>query len=183
MQHSGQPYQSMFESVSVRLKNGKTINIFKIDPQVEQKIEETENILGREDRIKWALRFFKKTLIEELLWEIKNNPKFLRKKSESPPTKNQSGLQRQLQLRELADADITPFQDFEPDDPVLFGESPYDSFATIDKITERIGHYLQLAEKHKDRPAAKAILELEFKKQTFGEIVSFFRRCENDMNR
>lgn len=144
MKDSGPPYRPMFESVSVLLKNGNAINIFEIDRQVVQKIEETENILGREDRIIWALRFFKKALIEELLWKVKNKPEFFQKRFRSPPAPEQPNLMRQFQ--KLADVDITPFREYDPNDPEML-EPPYSGFGTIDAIKERINSYLQFAEK------------------------------------
>ncbi len=181
MHQSGPPYLPMFESVFAVLANGKKVKVTDLDRRVAQKIKETENTLQRKDRRGWALRFFKKALIEQLLWMTKYDRKYFKKKFKSFPAKEQPELQRQLQ--ELADVDITPFQEIDPDSPEAVVESPYCAWSVIDDINKRLNHYLQLAEKYKGHPAAKAINSLEFKQQTFGEIVSLFRRSEIEINR
>src|SRR5438132_777599 len=78
-------YRPMFDSVHVILANGKRIRLTDIDKKVLQKIDETRKILKREDRITWALRYFKKALVEQLLWMVRNDPKFFKNKFKSVP--------------------------------------------------------------------------------------------------
>lgn len=181
MHQSGPPYLPMFESVSVLLMDGRMVTIIEIDPAVAQKADEAETTLKSKDRTVWALRHFKKALIGELLWRIQHKPQLFQQRFGSSPASDQSNLHRQLQ-----ELDWVRLEDlkcyFDTGEPLDFwGEPsppPCTGFEVIDEINERIGHYLQLAEKHKEHPAAKVILELEFKQQTFGEIKSSLRRLE-----
>lgn len=176
---------NIIESLAVALADGKLAKVTKIDPRIRRKIEKTKKTLKRNDRIKWALRHFKKALIGEVLWRIQHKPQLFQKRFGSLPAADQNSLHRQLQ--ELDDAKLEDFKCCCPtDEPCDFwtGESsppPCVGFEVIDEINERIGHYLQLAEKHKKHPAAKTINKLKFKKKTFGEIKLAFRHCEIEL--
>jgi hypothetical protein len=119
-----------------------------------------------------------KTLIEELLWKARYDRKYFKKKFKSFPAKEQPELQKQLQ--ELADVDITPFQEFDPKEEVRFGfDAPYCGLSTIDAINERIGRYLKFAEAYSEDDPDNDIARHFFQRQDkFGEIVSIFRRSE-----
>jgi hypothetical protein len=136
-------YLPSIESVAVQLENGQMVKVTDMDRTVGHKLDETRKILKREDRIVWALRFYKKALIEQLLWMVQNQPQYFKRKFKSPPTAEQPVLMRQLQ--KLGNVDITPFQEFDPED-LEAGESPYSGFTTLDAINERIGRYLNIVD-------------------------------------
>ena len=173
-------YLPMFESISVALKNGKVVGINDIDRGVAQKVDETRKTLKREDRVIWALRFFKKAIIEELLWLVQNEPGFFQKRFRAKPLPEQKNLERQLQ--KLADVDIAPFQEYDPSTAVEV-EPPYASFGVIDAINERIGHFISVAAEHGATDPENAIHTLQFSRQSFGEIISILRRGEIEMRK
>jgi len=182
MQSSGPPYLPMFESVFVVLANGEKVKVTELDRQVAQKIEETEKVLQHNDRVEWALQFFKKALIEQLLWKVKNERRYFKIRFKSFPAKGQPELQHQLQ--ELADVDITPFQEYDPDSPEAALESPYSGFFTIDEINKHLGYFLKFAEAYSETDPDNDIARYVFKRQDkFGEIVSIFRRSEIKLKR
>ena len=173
-------YLPMIDSVAVALQNGQMAKIAEIDRSVVLKVDETKKSLKREDRIIWALRFFKKALIEELLWMVANEPEFFQKRFHSRPAPEQPNLTRQFQ--KLGDVDITPFQEYDPNDPEML-EAPYSGFGTLDAINERLGHYLKVAATYGENEPDNIIHTLRFERQSFGEIVSLFRRGENQLLR
>lgn len=173
-------YLPMIESLAVALENGKTVPIGEIDRNVARKVDETRRTLKREDRIVWALRFFKKALVEQLLWMAQNEPEFFQRRFRSAPTAEQPALVRQLQ--KLADVDITPFQEFDPNDPEAM-ESPYSGYSVIDAINHRVGHFLEIANTYGENDPENAIHTLIFARQSFGEVISILRRGEIEMRR
>jgi hypothetical protein len=168
-------YLPIIDSLEVLLANGKSVKVVQIEVDVAKKVEEAKKTLKREDRIVWALRFYKKALIEELLWLAHTEPQFFQRKFGAPPAPDQSGLERQL--RKLADVDITPFQEADPADPEAL-EPPYTGYSTIDTINQRLGHYMEIAETYGENEPDNIIHKLIFQRQPFGEIVSLFRRGE-----
>ena len=181
MHQSGQQYLAMFESVFVVLVNGERVKVTDLDRQVAQKIEETKNVLQNNDRIEWALRHFKKALIEQLLWKVENERRYFKIKFKSFPAKEQPELQRQLQ--ELAAVDITPFQEIDPDSPEAALESPYSGFFTVDEINKHLGYFLKFAEPYSETDPDNDIARHRFLHEPFGEIVSIFRRSEIKLKR
>lgn len=173
-------YLPMVESLSVILANGQQVPITQMDRTVAQKVDETRRNLKREDRIVWALRFYKKALAEQLLWMVQNDPGYFKRKFHSPPAPEQPGLVRAIQ--KLGDVDITPFQEFDPDDPSSL-ESPYSGFTTIDSINQRIGHYISVNEKYGATEPQNPINSLRLDRQSYGEVVSLYRRTEIALRR
>lgn len=173
-------YLPIIESVAVALQNGKMLPVTEIDKSVARKVDETRRTLKREDRIVWALRFYKKALVEQLMWMVQNEPEFFQKRFRSPPLPEQKSLERQLQ--KLGDTDITPFQEYDPNDPETM-ESPYSGFSVIDAVNQRIGHFLDISAKYSENDPQTPIQAIRFDRQSFGEIVSLFRRAEIDLMR
>jgi hypothetical protein len=173
-------YLPMVEALSVQLGNGQQVPVTQMDRTVSQKVDETRRALKREDRIVWALRFYKKALAEQLLWMVQNDPGYFKRKFHSPPAPEQPGLVRTLQ--KLADVDITPFQEFDPDDPSAL-ESPYSGFTTIDAINTRMGHYIAVNEKYGQTDPQNPINALRLERQSYGEITSLYRRTEIALRR
>jgi hypothetical protein len=171
-------YLPIIEFLTVALENGITVRVTQIDKRVTQKIDETHKALKREDRIIWALRFYKKALAEQLLWMVANEPEYFKKRFKSKPAPEQTGLKRQVQ--KLSDVDITPFQEYDPEDPTLM-DSPYSGFVVIDTINERIGHFLDLTNKLGQNDPANPVNTIQFNRQSFGEIISLLRRGEIEM--
>lgn len=170
-------YLPMIDSISVPLANGQRVKVTQLDPTVARKVDETRRTLKREDRIIWALRFYKKALLEQLLWMAEYEPHLFERKFGSPPAPDQSDLQRQIQ--KLGDVDITPFAEYDSQEM----ESPYSGFSTIDAINERLGHYLSVAAKYGENSPDNIINRLQFQRQSYGEIVSWFRRGELELMR
>lgn len=168
-------YLPIIDSLGVPLENGKIAKVTAVEPDVARKVDETKKTLRREDRIVWALRFYKKALVSELLWLVRHDPAFFQKKFGAAPLPDQTGLERQF--RKLADVDITPFQESDPDDPEEL-EPPYTGYSTIDTINQRIGHYIGIADTLGENEPDNIINKLIFQRQSFGEIVSLFRRGE-----
>ncbi len=173
-------YLPMIEALAVALESGKMLGVTEIDRTVARKVDETRKTLKREDRIIWALRFYKKALIEQLLWMVANEPDFFQKRFRSRPLPDQRNLVRQLQ--KLSDVDIAPFQEYDPNDPAAM-ESPYSGFSVIDAINNRIGHFLNVANTYGQNDPENIIHTLQFSRQTFGEVVSLLRRGEIEMRR
>ena len=167
-------HQPMIESISVLLTNGKEVDATEIGTCVRQKIEETEKALKRKDRVEWALRHFKKALIEEVLWKVQHRPHVFLKRFGSLPTAGQPELRRQL--LELEEVRLDTFRCcLPPDDPrmLLEREPPCTGFEVIDEINERLGHFLQMDEDNRSDPD-NGIGSLKFERQTFDEIISAF---------
>jgi hypothetical protein len=143
-------YLPIVSSLAVTLENGTTVPV-------------------------WALRFFKKALAEELLWMCRNEPDFFKKRFNSAPAANQPILDKQL--RKLSDVDLTPFQENDPNDPESI-EAPFLGFPTIDAINSRLGHYIRVAETYGKDDPADPIHTLRLDRQTFGEVISAYRRSE-----
>lgn len=168
-------YLPMVDSLGVQLANGKVVKVTEMDRTIARKVDETRKTLKREDRIVWALRFYKKALIDQLIWMTRNDPDYFKRRFRSPPAPEQPILVKQLQ--KLSDVDITPFQEFDADDPESL-EAPYSGFSTIDAINERIGHYVSVDEKLGQTEPLNAINALRLERQSFGEVISIFRRAE-----
>lgn len=168
-------YSPMVDSLAVQLANGNLVKLTDMSRQILAKVEETRRTLKREDRVVWALRFFKKALIEQILWMVRNDPEFFKKRFKSAPAPEQPGLTKQLQR--LTDVDITPFQEFDPDDPGNL-EPPYNAFSTIDAINARLGHYIKVGEGPGGGEHANPIHTVRLERQSFGEVVSLYRRGE-----
>lgn len=168
-------YLPMVDSLAVQLANGQQVKVTDMDKTVGRKVDETRKTLKREDRIVWALRFYKKALIEQLLWMVQNDPGYFKRKFHAPPAPEQPFLTRQLQ--KLNDVDISPFQEFDADDPATM-ESPYSGFSTIDAINNRLEHYIAVNEKYGQTEPENPINALRLDRQSFGEVVSVFRRAE-----
>jgi hypothetical protein len=166
-------YLPMIDSLVVPLADGKTVKVTDLSPEVARKVEEARRILKREDRIVWALRQYKKGLVSELLWMTQHEPDYFKTKAGSPPSPDQTGLQRQLQ--KLSDVDITAFQEADPNDPDVF-EPPYSGYGVIDTILDVLGRYLEMAETYGEREPDNPIYKLVFQRQTFGEIAHIFRQ-------
>lgn len=172
-------YLPIIDSVVISLENGRTIKATDLDRHLALKVDETRKTLKREDRIVWALRFFKKALIEQIIWMIKNDPEFFQKKFRSRPTQEQPALIRQLQ--KLSDVDITPFREFDPEYEDI--ESPYSAFTTIDAINNRLEHFVEVMQKYGENDPTNVINSLRFDRQSFGEIISLLRRGEIALRR
>src|SRR5690349_6607396 len=106
-------YLPMIDSISVPLANGQRVKVTQLDPDVARKVDETRRTLKREDRIIWALRFYKKSLLAQLLWMTENEAHLFERKFGAPPAPDQSDLQRQIQ--KLNDVDISPFAENDDD--------------------------------------------------------------------
>lgn len=168
-------YSPMIDSLVVVLANGRQVKVTEIDKDVGKKIDETRKTLKREDRIVWALRFYKKALASECLWMAKYEPQYFKKKFGAVPSPEQPILERQL--AKLADVDITPFQEAEEDDPE-HAEPPYTGFSTIDAINTRLGDYIEVAETFGAADKDNLINRVMLTRQSFGEVVSAYRRAE-----
>lgn len=166
-------YLPIIDSLTVRLANDQQVKATALQPEVAQKVDETRRTLKREDRIMWALRFYKKALIEELLWMVINEPKFFIKKAGFPASVEQPQLNRQLQ--KLADVDLAPFQESDPDD--LESISPaYTGYGVIDGINATLGQYLKIHESYGEHEPHNPINRLRLQRQPFGEVIYFYRR-------
>lgn len=186
-------YFPMVDSIVVPLANGKSAKVSQIEPDVRHKVEETRRAMRRGDRIVWALRFYKKSLLEELLWLVEHDPGFFQKKFGAPPApeqaaqppgheqapQNHSGgaasyLRQQLQ--KLSSVDITPFVDpaWDPDGD----KPPYTGYSTIDAINSSLGRYMEIIDTSGENEPDNPIQRLIFQHQSFGEIISMFRRGE-----
>lgn len=170
-------YLPMIDSISVPLANGQRVKVTQLDRDVARKVDETRRTLKREDRVIWALRYYKKALLSQLLWMTENEGHLFEKKFGAPPAPDQSDLQRQIQ--KLNDVDLGPFIEHD----VHGLESPYSGFATINAINERLGHYLNVADTYGENSPDNAINRLQFSRQTYGEIISQFRRGELELMR
>lgn len=163
-------YLPIVNSLEMALANGHRAKATDFEPEIGQKVDETRKTLKREDRIVWALRYYKKALALELLWLAKNDPQFVQEKFGSPPAPEQPGLEKQI--RKLADVDLSPFET--PGADTDF--PPYVGYATIDAINQRLGHYLDLADSLGENDKDNIIHRLIFQHQSFGQILSLFRR-------
>jgi hypothetical protein len=170
-------YLPMIDSISVPLANGQRVKVTQLDPDVARKVDETKRTLKREDRIIWALRFYKKALLAQLLWMTENEAPIFQKRFGAPPAPDQGDLQRQLQ--KLNDVDISPFAEYDSHGM----DSPYSGFSTINAINERLGHYLSVAAQYGENSPNNIIHRLQFQRQPYGEIVSQFRRGELELMR
>ena len=133
-----------------------------------------------EDRIIWALRFYKKALIEQLLRmtrilsSTRRKPQIFKKRFGSFPAARQRKLRDELQ--KLAAVDITLFQyETGPDNSRYLGSR------VIYEINRHISHFLQIADIYGKNVPDNVISHLPFKEQPFGEIVLSFRLCEFDL--
>lgn len=173
-------YTPMVGDLSVALQDGRVVNVFDIDPLIGQYANDLRRALRREDRIVWALRFYKKALVYELLWMAKHDQAFFHKKFGAPPAPEQSMLEKKY--RNLSDIDITPFEERDPEDPENVGPA-YLGFAVADTIKDRIGHFLEIADKYGERDPVNPINTFQFSRQPFGEVVSALRRGEIELMR
>jgi hypothetical protein len=146
-------YAPMFRSVGVELEDGSTVPLVAIYPNIVERrnkivpgiIHATRLALKREDRVIWALQFFKKAMIYEVLWYAQNEPQRFAKKFGSPAKPEQPAMVQQLQR--MSGIDLSPFEMANPEDPTL-DEPPYSAISIIDAINERIGNFILQSEKY-----------------------------------
>jgi hypothetical protein len=138
-------YLPIIDGLTVRGADGKEVKLTSVDSQIAPRVDQTRKALKRADRIDWALRFYQKALAYEALWYCRNDPNFIAKLIGQPPAPEQPRLEHILQ--KLSDVDLSPFQEYDPDDPEE--EKPaYTGFATIDTINARLGEYIRAATEH-----------------------------------
>ncbi len=172
-------YLPMIDALGVVLANGKTLKVTDISPDVAKKIDETRKTLKREDRIVWALRFYKKALLLESLWLAQHDPEFFKKRFGAVPAPDQPILQKQI--FKLAEVDVTPFEHGHFDDPSA--EPPITGYATIDAINARLGHYIEVADTYGAGEHDNVVNHLVLGRQSYGEVVSAYRRGEIEIKK
>jgi hypothetical protein len=168
-------YLPMFDSLTIRLegpvdpKTGQpdVVPVTRLNKGVELRVNQVRKTLGREDRVQWALRFFRKALILEHLWYVRHDPEWILKKTGKLPLpeNEQTGLQRAL-LR-LADVNLRPFRYDQGDlDMAEEGasepEPPYTGFDVIDTLVASllpaIKAYQDYGAEEADNPINKMII-------------------------
>jgi hypothetical protein len=168
-------YLPMIDSLAIVLANGKVLKVTEISPNVSKKIEETRKTLKREDRIVWALRFYKKALLMECFWLGQHDPEFFKKRFGAVPAPEQPNLQKQIQR--LGDIDVSPFEHGDINDPEQT-DPPISGYGTIDAINARLGHYIEIADTFGAGEHDNIINRLILSRQSYGDVVSLYRRGE-----
>lgn len=174
-------YLPIVASLGVTLEDGQVIPVTQIDgKRIATYVDETRKTLLREDRIVWALRFFKKALAEQLLWMVANEPDFFKKRYHAKPAPDQPELARAI--RKLADVDISLFQDYDPTDP-LATDSPYSGYKVIRDINLSLGPFMAEAAKYGVGRADNAIDAIRFDRQPVEEITYLLQLANTSMRR
>ncbi len=168
-------YLPMVDSLAIALANGKMLKVTEISPDVGRKVDETRKTLKRNDRIVWALRFYKKALLLEAMWLAKYDPEFYKKRFGAVPAPEQPVLAKQI--NRLSDVDVTPFMEGDEDDPEAT-EPAITGFRTIDAINARLGHYIEVADTYGAGEHDNIINRMVLGRQSYGEVVSAYRRGE-----
>ncbi len=176
LKEAADKYEQMIVDVNIQLEGGRSVNIFEMDSRLQGYVTKIRKTLKRQDRIIWALRYFKKLLLLEALWTVKHDADYITQKFGAPPLPDQPLITKKV--NQLAWLSMDQFEEYNPELQDQMDFSPYVAMTSMDDLLGHLEHYLGVADVYSQREPNNAIVALVFDKQTYGEIMRSMRRAE-----